>query len=68
LCGISDSAACSLRKRIANDLLAFFGEKIIRRLLSGMRPGWSSDLRAGRERHLCHAQRSMRQYPDPVPA
>ena len=58
LCGISDSAACQLRRRIAGDLLEFFGEKIIRRLLSGMRPGWSSDLQAGRERHLCHARRS----------
>jgi hypothetical protein len=57
LCGIGDSAAMELRKRIAADLLEFFGEGIVRRLLDGPRPGWSSDLRAGRERHLCHAAR-----------
>jgi hypothetical protein len=58
LCGISDSAACQLRKRIASDLLEFFGEAIVRRLLDGMRPGWDSDLQAGRERQSCHARRS----------
>lgn len=67
ICGISDSAACSLRKRVAADLLEFFGEGIVRRLLDGMRPGWSSDLQAGRERHLCHALRS-RQCAAAVPA
>jgi len=57
LCGIGDSAALQLRRRIAADLLAYFGEKIVRRLMGGLRPNWSSDLRAGRERHLCHALR-----------
>jgi len=57
LCGIGDSAAMLLKRRIASDLLEFFGEKIVRRLLGGVRPGWSSDLRVGRERHLCTALR-----------
>ena len=52
-CGIKDSAAVNLRRRIANDLIEFFGLDIIRRLLDGMRPGWESDLRMSRERHLC---------------
>ena len=46
----------------------FFGEGIVRRLLDGMRPGWNSDLQAGRERRSCHAQRSMWQCPDPAAA
>ena len=52
-CGLKDSAALNLRRRIANDLIQFFGLDIIRRLLDGMRPGWESDLRQTRERHLC---------------
>jgi len=52
-CGIKDSAALNLKRRIANDLVEFFGLDIIRRLLSGIRPGWESDLRMVRERHLC---------------
>jgi hypothetical protein len=35
------------------DLQLFFGEDVIRRLLDGTRPGWESDLRMSRERHLC---------------
>jgi hypothetical protein len=31
-----------------------FGLDVIRRLLDGVRPGWESDLRMSRERHLCH--------------
>ena len=52
-CGIKDSAALVLKRRIAADLLAFFGEDVIRRLLNGIKPGWESDLRQARERHLC---------------
>lgn len=55
LIGISDSSASTLRRRIAADLVLFFGEEMIARLLAGVRPGWESDLRAGRERHLHHA-------------
>ena len=65
LCGIGDSAALLLRKRIARDLVEFFGEKIIRRLLAGMQPSWEPDLRAGRERHACRSEVACR---EPVPA
>ena len=51
-CGIKDSAAANLRRRIAADLMEFFGTDMLRRLLNGMRPGWESDLRMSRERHL----------------
>jgi hypothetical protein len=56
-CGLKDSAAASLKRRIAGDLLEFFGLDVIRRLLGGCRPDWESDLRMTRERHLhlCHA-------------
>jgi hypothetical protein len=50
-----DTAALNLRRRIASDLVDFFGEEVIRRLLGGTRPGWESDLRLTRVRHLCHA-------------
>jgi DNA-directed RNA polymerase specialized sigma24 family protein len=53
-CGLKDSAALNLKRRIAADLVGFFGEDVIRRLLDGRRPGWESDLRMSRERHLCH--------------
>jgi DNA-directed RNA polymerase specialized sigma24 family protein len=53
-CGLKDSAALSLKRRIAADLIEFFGEDVIRRLLDGTRPGWESDLRMARERHACH--------------
>lgn len=49
-CGIGDSAALNLKRRIAADLMEFFGEDVIRRLLDGIRPGWESDLRSSRER------------------
>ena len=55
-CGLKDSAALVLKRRIAADLIEFFGEDVIRRLIDGMRPGWESDLRMTRERHLCHAR------------
>jgi hypothetical protein len=54
LFGIGDSAAANLKRRIAADLIEFFGIDVIRRLLDGCRPGWESDLRQSRERHLCH--------------
>jgi hypothetical protein len=54
-CGLKDSAALVLKRRIAADLVEYFGEDIIRRLMNGMRPNWDSDLRMTRERHLCHA-------------
>ena len=55
-CGLKDSAAANLRRRIAGDLLEFFGLDVIRRLLDGKRPDWESGLRQTRERHLhlCH--------------
>jgi DNA-directed RNA polymerase specialized sigma24 family protein len=53
-CGIRDSAALNLKRRIAADLIEFFGSDVIRRLLDGIRPGWESDLRMVRQRHLCH--------------
>jgi len=55
-CGLKDSAAANLRRRIADDLIEFFGLDVIRRLLGGKRPDWESNLRQTRERHLhlCH--------------
>jgi DNA-directed RNA polymerase specialized sigma24 family protein len=53
-CGLKDSAAMNLKRRIAADLIEFFGDDVIRRLLDGVKPGWESDLRMSRERHLCH--------------
>ena len=52
-CGLKDSGALHLKRRIAADLVAFFGEDVIRRLLDGVKPGWESDLRTVRERHAC---------------
>jgi DNA-directed RNA polymerase specialized sigma24 family protein len=54
-CGLKDAAASKLKRRIAADLIAYFGEEVIRRLIDGRRPGWESDLRMTRERHLCHS-------------
>ena len=50
-CGLKDSAAAKLRRRIAADLIEFFGEDVIRRLIDGKKPGWESDLRQSREKH-----------------
>jgi hypothetical protein len=52
-CGLLDSAALSLKRKIAEDLIDFFGKDLIRRLLDGIKPDWESDLRQARERHLC---------------
>ena len=49
-CGLKDSAALKLKRRIAADLIEHFGEDVIRRLLDGIRPDWESNLQAGRER------------------
>lgn len=54
-CGLKDSAALNLKRRIGADLLEFFGEETIRRLLHGVSPNWESDLRMSRERtHQSH--------------
>lgn len=53
-CGLKDSAALNLRRRIAEDLIDYFGEDVVRRLRDGTRPGWDSDLRMSRERHFRH--------------
>lgn len=50
-CGLKDSAAGNLRRKIAADLVEYFGEDVIRRLLDGRKPGWDSDLRQSREKH-----------------
>lgn len=51
-CGLKDSAALNLKRRIAADLIEFFGEEVIRRLLDDIRPGWESDLRTVHDRHV----------------
>lgn len=48
-CGLKDSAALNLKRRIGADLLEFFGEDMIRRLVNGVAPAWESDLRSSRE-------------------
>jgi hypothetical protein len=53
-CGLKDSAALKLKRRIAADLVEFFGDDVIRRLLDGRRPAWDAGLQASRHRHLCH--------------
>lgn len=53
-CGLKDSAALNLKRRIAADLVEFFGQEVIKHLLDGIRPDWESDLRTSRQRHLCH--------------
>jgi len=50
-CGIGDSAALLLKRRIASDLIEYFGEDEIRRLLDGIKPGWASDLQMSRARN-----------------
>ena len=51
-CGLKDSAALKLKRQIATDLIEFFGEDVIRRLIDGMRPAWDAGLQASRHRHL----------------
>jgi hypothetical protein len=55
LCGLGDSGASGLKRRIAADLLEFFGAEVVRRLLGGARPRWEAEVRAYRDRSLCHA-------------
>jgi hypothetical protein len=50
-CGLGDSAAHCLKRRIAGDLLAFFGGEVIRHLLDGVKPRWESDLHSTQGRH-----------------
>ena len=52
-CGLKDSAALNLKRRIAADLFEYFGEEAIQRLLHGMRPAWDAGLQASRHRHQC---------------
>lgn len=47
-CGLKDSAALNLKRRIAADLIEFFGEDVIRCLLDGARPHWESGLQISR--------------------
>jgi len=54
-CGLRDTAAHNLKRRIAADLVEFFGLDVIRRILDGICPGWKADLQMVRQRHLCHA-------------
>ena len=54
-CGIGDSAASLLKKRLAEAIVEFFGDEVIAHLLRGARPAWEPDLRASREKHLCGA-------------
>lgn len=60
-----DSAALNLKRRIAADLVGFFGEDVIRQLLHGMKPDWESDLRQARERylHLCQVSSTRTNAP-----
>ena len=55
LCGLCDSAACLLRKRVAAALLEFFGSDLIGRMMAGLRPAWEPDLRASREHVACRS-------------
>ena len=59
--------ALVLKRRIAADLIEFFGEEVIGRLLQGIKPGWESDLRMSRERHLGHVAMASRNAALPVP-
>jgi hypothetical protein len=49
-CGLKDSGAHCLKRRIAEDLLAFFGGEVIRHLLDGVKPCWESDLHTAQGR------------------
>ena len=62
-CGIGDSAALMLKRRIGADLLEFFGEDTIRRLLNGVAPTWESDLRSSRDRTHQNHEDSFRPQP-----
>lgn len=53
-CGLKDSAALILKRRIAADLVEFFGADTIQRLIGGSRPLWESDLHRSREHSWSH--------------
>lgn len=53
-CGLKDTAALLPKRRIAADVVAFFGADVIRRLLDGVKPAWEAGPRCSRERHLCN--------------
>lgn len=59
-CGLKDSSALNLKRRIGADLLEFFGEDTIRRLLHGVSPNWESDLRMSRDRNHQNHEDSFR--------
>jgi len=60
-CGIGDSAASLLKKRLAEAIVEFFGTEVIAHLLGGALPAWVGDLRAVRERHACHTPEGRRE-------
>lgn len=53
-CGLKDGAAFNLKRRIAADLIEFFGEEVILRLLAVRRPDWDAGRQASRQRHHSH--------------
>jgi hypothetical protein len=65
-CGLKDSAALMLKRRIGADLLEFFGEDTIRRLLHGVAPNWESDLRMSRDRSHHSHEDSFRPQAQPI--
>lgn len=65
-CGLKDSAALNLKRRIGADLLEFFGETVIRRLLDGVAPNWEFDLRMSRERIRQSHEDSFRPQAQPI--
>ena len=65
LCGIGDSAACTLRKKVGAAVIEFFGAHTVDRLMAGPQPAWTSDLRAGR-RHATPTNRSRRDPATPT--
>jgi hypothetical protein len=65
-CGLRDAAASNLKRKIAADLVDFFGADVIRRLLDGTRPGWESDLRMSRERSHNQEAGAFRPLAQPI--
>jgi hypothetical protein len=65
-CGLKDSAALVLKRKIATDLIEFFGQDVIRRLLDGARPGWESDLRTARQHSAQCYERASQPLVQPI--
>ncbi len=65
-CGLKDSAALNLKRQIGADLLEFFGEDTIRRLLHGASLDWESDLRMSRDRSHQSHENSFRPQAQPI--